>query len=73
MNLTLTIVLKYDGNKHIGTFTYWNQMLCMVFGQLATRDSLCRNFMLYDESGLNLTDTYASLFHSGLPLQGMVK
>ena len=34
------IVLKYNGNKHIRTFTCWNQMLCMVFGQLTTRDSL---------------------------------
>lgn len=34
------IVQKYDGNKHIRTFTCWNQMLCMVFGQLTTRDSL---------------------------------
>jgi Domain of unknown function (DUF4372) len=34
------IVKKYNGNKHIRTFTCWNQMLCMVFGQLTTRDSL---------------------------------
>ena len=31
---------KYNGNKHIRTFTCWNQMLCMVFGQLTARDSL---------------------------------
>ena len=34
------LVQKYNGNKHIRTFTCWNQMLCMVFGQLTTRDSL---------------------------------
>jgi len=34
------IVLKYNGNKHIRTFSCWNQMLCMVFGQLTTRESL---------------------------------
>ncbi len=34
------IVQKYNGNKHIRTFTCWNQMLCMVFGQLTNRDSL---------------------------------
>ncbi len=34
------IVEKFNGNKHIRTFTCWNQMLCMVFGQLTTRDSL---------------------------------
>lgn len=34
------IVAKYNGNKHIRSFTCWNQMLCMVFGQLTNRDSL---------------------------------
>ena len=34
------IVQKYNGNKHIRTFTCWNQMLCMVFGQITNRDSL---------------------------------
>lgn len=34
------IVQKYSGNKHTRTFTCWNQMLCMVFGQLTNRDSL---------------------------------
>ncbi|MCK9282237.1 MAG: IS4 family transposase [Melioribacteraceae bacterium] len=33
-------VQKHKGNKHIRTFTCWNQMLCMVFGQLTNRDSL---------------------------------
>jgi hypothetical protein len=31
---------KHNGNKYVRHFTYWNQLLCMVFGQLTTRDSL---------------------------------
>jgi len=34
------IVDNYDGNKHVRSFTFWNQMLCMVFGQLTARDSM---------------------------------
>ena len=34
------LVEKYNGNKHVRTFTCWHQMLCMVFGQLTARDSL---------------------------------
>ena len=34
------IVEKYDGNKYVRHFTCWNQMLCMIFGQLTYRDSL---------------------------------
>lgn len=34
------IVSKYSGNKYIKHFTCWNQMLCMVFGQLTNRESL---------------------------------
>lgn len=33
-------VEKYEGNKWIKHFSCWNQMLCMVFGQLSGRDSL---------------------------------
>jgi len=39
------IVNKYGGNKHIRSFTCWNQMLCMIFGQLTSRDSM-RDLML---------------------------
>jgi hypothetical protein len=39
------IVDKYDGNKYVRSFTCWNQMLCMVFGQLTARDSM-RDLML---------------------------
>ena len=33
-------VLKYSGNKYVRHFTCWNQMLCMIFGQLTNRESL---------------------------------
>ena len=33
-------VKKYDGNKYVKHFTCWNQLLCMIFGQLTNRDSL---------------------------------
>mgnify|MGYP005863393655 CR=1 FL=1 len=34
------IVSTYNGNKYVRSFTCWNQMLCMVFGQLTARDSM---------------------------------
>jgi len=34
------VVDKYDGNRYVRSFTCWNQMLCMVFGQLTSRDSM---------------------------------
>ena len=33
-------VKKYADNKYVKHFTRWNQLLCMVFGQLTNRDSL---------------------------------
>ena len=33
-------VAKYSGNKYVKHFNCWNQLLCMVFGQLTNRDSL---------------------------------
>jgi hypothetical protein len=35
-----TIVARYQGNKYVRHFTCWNQLLCMMFGQLTHRDSL---------------------------------
>lgn len=35
-----SFIAKYSGNKYIKHFTCWNQLLCMVFGQLTNRDSL---------------------------------
>jgi hypothetical protein len=34
------IVSKYSGNKSVKHFTCWNQLLCMIFGQLSARESL---------------------------------
>jgi hypothetical protein len=39
------IVNNHKGNKYVRSFTCWNQMLCMVFGQLTSRDSM-RDLML---------------------------
>lgn len=33
-------VNKYSGNHKIKTFSCWNQLLCMLFGQFANRESL---------------------------------
>ena len=33
-------VKEYKGNRYVKHFTCWNQLLCMVFGQLTNRDSL---------------------------------
>lgn len=34
------IVMKYQGDKYIKTFTCWNQLLIMMYGQLAGCESL---------------------------------
>ncbi|MFK7747280.1 MAG: DUF4372 domain-containing protein [Kordia sp.] len=34
------ITSKYLGNKSVKHFTCWNQLLCMIFGQLSARKSL---------------------------------
>lgn len=34
------IVAQYNGNRKIIHFTCWNQLMCMVFGQLSNCDSL---------------------------------
>lgn len=33
-------VARYSGNRYVKHFTCWNQLLCMMFGQLSGRDSL---------------------------------
>ena len=38
-------VKEYGGNRYVRSFTCWNQMLCMVFWQLTSRESL-RDLML---------------------------
>jgi len=34
------LVVNHTGNRYVKHFTCWNQMLCMVFGQLTNRESL---------------------------------
>lgn len=34
------IVDKYDGDKYVKSYTYWNQLFTMMFGQLSNRESL---------------------------------
>ncbi|WP_455623695.1 DUF4372 domain-containing protein, partial [Parabacteroides sp.] len=34
------IVKKYDDNKYVKSYTFWNQLLTMIFGQLSNRESL---------------------------------
>ncbi len=42
-------VFHYQGNKKVRHFTCWNQLLCMMFGQLGNRDSL-RDLMVCIEA-----------------------
>ena len=35
-----SFVAKYSGNRYVKHFTCWNQLLCMIFGQLTNRESL---------------------------------
>ena len=39
------MVDKYQGNKYVRFFTCWNQLSCMLFGQLSVRESL-RDLMI---------------------------
>ena len=34
------LVKKYSGDKYIKSYTCWNQLLTMIFGQLSNRESL---------------------------------
>ena len=31
------ITANYQGNKSVKHFTCWNQLLCMIFGQISAR------------------------------------
>lgn len=46
------IVRKYGGGKYIKSFTYWNQLLTMIFGQLTDRESL-RSLIVATEAHCN--------------------
>lgn len=47
------IVSKNNGNKYLKTFTRWNQMLCMVFGVLTSRD-IIRDLLLSVEAHISI-------------------
>ncbi len=34
------IVKQYNGNRYVKHFTCWNQLLCMMFGQMSKKESL---------------------------------
>ena len=34
------LIKKYEEDKYIKSYTYWNQLLTMMFGQLSNRESL---------------------------------
>ena len=53
------IVENHQGNKYVRHFTCWNQMLCMIFGQLTSRDSM-RDLML------SLEAHQSKYYHLGL-------
>ncbi len=63
------LVEKYSGNKKIRTFTCWNQMLCMIFGQLTARDSM-RELMLSLEAHKTSTITWDSVQQLAVPIWG---
>ena len=50
---------RYDGNYKVKQFTCWNQLLCMIFGQLSNRDSL-------SDLLLCLKTQRSKLFHLGI-------
>ncbi len=52
------IVNKHNGNKYVRSFTCWNQMLCMIFGQLTSRDSM-RDLIL------SLEGHHSKFYHLG--------
>ena len=35
-----SIVARYKGDHAVGHFTCWNQLMCMMYGQLSSRESL---------------------------------
>jgi len=52
------IVVDYKGNYKIRHFSCWNQMMCMMFGQLSNRDSL-------SDLSLTINAHTAKFYHLG--------
>lgn len=53
------LVRKYEGDKYVKSYTCWNQLLTMMFGQLANRESL-RDLFIALEAHSN------KLYHLGM-------
>lgn len=53
------IVKKYDGDKYVKSYTCWNQLLTLMFGQLSNRESL-RDLVVAMEAHAG------KLFHLGI-------
>jgi hypothetical protein len=51
-------VEKYSGNRYIKHFSCWNQMLCLIFGQLSNRESL-------SDTVLTINSHVSKLYHLG--------
>lgn len=52
-------VARYNGNKKIQHFSCWNQLMCMVFGQLSNCDSLT-------DLAVGLTAQRSKWYHLGM-------
>lgn len=64
------LVLKYDGNKFVRTFTCWNQMLSLIFGQLTNRESLRELVLAVDA---HRSKTYHLGLGSGIKLATLAR
>lgn len=63
-------VEKYDGNRYVKHFTCWNQLLCMMFGQIANIDSLS-NLILCIEA--HKSKAYHLGFGTGISKNNLAK
>jgi hypothetical protein len=52
-------VLRYQGNHKVKHFTCWNQLMCMIFGQLSNCDSLT-------DLAVGLTAQRSKWYHLGM-------
>ena len=52
-------VLRYNGNYNIQHFTCWNQLMCMIFGQISNCDSLT-------DLAVGLTAQRSKWYHLGM-------
>ena len=55
---------RYKGDKYIKSYTCWNQLLTMMFGQLSNRESL-REMCIRDSS---ITETQELVVPKSIPI-----